>query len=176
VRRTAAAAIALTIRYLFYINPGRSGSDYLAGLLARARNAVGVHEGVPVMSGRPMRRFNDGDDRELLALMPAKLRAIHRRARPGQVYCETNHSFIKGWGYLLLNKAEAVARLPPPGSDAAVGPFASMTLAELKRVAEVLLGATVAVTSAYPILTQDREPAGDSQGPTGTKGRRKAAA
>ena len=34
----------MPIRYLFCINPGRSGSDYLAGLLARARNAVGVHE------------------------------------------------------------------------------------------------------------------------------------
>lgn len=91
----------MTIRYLFCVTPGRSGSDYLAGLLAHARNAVSVHEGVPVMNGRPMRRFNDGDDRDLLALMPAKLRAIRRRARPGHVYCETNHSFVKGWGYLL---------------------------------------------------------------------------
>ena len=91
----------MTIRYLFCITPGRSGSDYLAGLLAHARNTVSVHEGVPVMNGRPMRRFNDGDDRELRALLPAKLRAIRRRARPGHVYCETNHSFVKGWGYLL---------------------------------------------------------------------------
>src|SRR4051812_46503666 len=91
----------MPIRYLFCINPGRSGSDYLAGLLARARNAVGVHEDVPVMNGRPMRLFNDGDDRELRALMPTKLRAVRRRSRPGKVYFETNHSFIKGWGYLL---------------------------------------------------------------------------
>jgi hypothetical protein len=91
----------MPIRHVFCINTGRSGSDYLTGLFARARKAVSVHEGSPILNGRPMRQFNDGDERALRALLPAKLRAIRKHAKPGHVYCETNHSFIKGWGYLL---------------------------------------------------------------------------
>jgi hypothetical protein len=92
----------VSIRYLFCINAGRSGSDYLTELLAQATNAVSLHEALPIMNGVPMQRFNEGDETALRALMPVKLTEIRKKSRNGRrVYCETNHSFIKGWGYVV---------------------------------------------------------------------------
>jgi len=92
----------MSIRYLFCINAGRSGSDYLTELLARAENAVSLHEALPIMNGVQMQRFNEGDEAALRALMPVKLAQIRKKSRGGRkVYCETNHSFIKGWGWLV---------------------------------------------------------------------------
>jgi hypothetical protein len=92
----------VSIRYLFCISTGRSGSDYLTELLRQAANAVSLHEGLPIMNGVPMQRFNEGDEAALRALMPLKLAEIRKKSRNGcKIYCETNHSFIKGWGYLL---------------------------------------------------------------------------
>lgn len=91
----------MPIKFVFCINSGRSGSDYLTALLHHASNAVSVHEGLPIMNGRPMQQFNNGDDGPLRELMSVKLREIHRAVKPGRIYCETNHSFIKGWGHLV---------------------------------------------------------------------------
>jgi hypothetical protein len=95
----------MSIKYIFCINSGRSGSDYLTELLSHAENTVSIHEGFPIMNGSPMQKFNAGDDRELQKLMPLKMREIHKKSKNGRkIYCETNHSFIKGWGYLLPDK------------------------------------------------------------------------
>ena len=92
----------MTIKYIFSINTGRSGSDYLSGLLSQATNTASLHEGLPLMNGRPMQAFNQGDEASLQALMPLKLAEIQKQRKNGQkIYCETNHSFIKGWGYLI---------------------------------------------------------------------------
>lgn len=72
-------------------------------------------------------------------------------------------------------KAEAVGRLPLPGADVAAGPFAHLSRADLERTAEALLVAGLAAGS-YPVLTQGREPAGDSGGRAGTRRGRKSAA
>lgn len=91
-----------SVRYLFCINTGRSGSDYLTEVLAQAENTVSLHEALPIMNGAPMQRFNEGDEAALRALMPLKLAEIRKKSGGGRkVYCETNHSFIKGWGYLI---------------------------------------------------------------------------
>jgi hypothetical protein len=90
------------IRYLFCINTGRSGSDYLTELFAQAENAVSLHEALPIMNGVPMQRYNEGDESALRALMPVKLAEIRKKASNGhKIYCETNHSFVKGWGWLV---------------------------------------------------------------------------
>ena len=92
----------MSIKYIFCINAGRSGSDYLTELLSKTENTFSIHEGFPIMNGSPMQKFNNEDDRELQQLMPLKMREIHKKSKNGRkVYCETNHSFIKGWGYLL---------------------------------------------------------------------------
>lgn len=92
----------MSIKYIFSINTGRSGSDYLTELLSKAKNSVSIHEGFPIMNGAPMQAFNEGDESALRALMPAKVAQIKKKRGTGQqVYCETNHTYIKGWGYLL---------------------------------------------------------------------------
>jgi len=50
------------------INTGRCGSDYLTDYYLRQERCE--HEGVPVMNGSPMQKFNAGDDSELRELMP----------------------------------------------------------------------------------------------------------
>ena len=92
----------MSIKYIFCINSGRSGSDYLTELLSKAENTVSIHEGLPIMNGSPMEKFNRGEEDELKKLMPLKMREIHKKNKNGlKIYCETNHSFIKGWGYLI---------------------------------------------------------------------------
>jgi hypothetical protein len=92
----------VSIKYIFSINSGRCGSDYLTELLSKAQNTVSIHEGLPMMNGLPMQKFNDGNDFELRQLMPLKIKQIkNKRKNSHRIYCETNHSFIKGWGYLI---------------------------------------------------------------------------
>jgi hypothetical protein len=92
----------MAIKYVFSINAGRSGSDYLTALLHQATNAASVHEGSPIMIGEPMQLLNQGDEVELRALMPLKLKQIRKKGKNGnRIYCETNSSYIRGWGYLL---------------------------------------------------------------------------
>jgi hypothetical protein len=95
----------LSIKYVFSINNGHSGSDYLTKLLSCAENTVSFHEGFPMMNGLPMQRFNMGKPKMLQELMPKKVAEIRRKTRNGaKVYCETNHSFTKGWGFLLPDR------------------------------------------------------------------------
>ena len=90
------------LQYIFSINAGRSGSDYLTELLSLADNTISIYEGFPLMNGAPMRQFNNGDPSALDALMPIKLKEIQKsRKHQKTIYSETNHSFIKGWGYLI---------------------------------------------------------------------------
>ena len=92
----------MSTKYIFSISTGRCGTQYLADVLSKAVGTRAVHESLPIMNGRPMQQFNGGCPDELRALMPAKLKAIQRLSANGKhVYCETNHSFVKGWGYLL---------------------------------------------------------------------------
>src|SRR5215470_19610368 len=89
---------AATIRYIFGMNAGRSGSHYLAGLLGTAAHVVSLHEPLPIMVGAPMQSFNEGDTAALEQLMPVKVQQIQQSASHGKtIYCETNPSYIKGW-------------------------------------------------------------------------------
>jgi len=88
-------------KYIFCINTGRSGSAYLAELLKHGANAVSVHEGYPRMNGEPMQAFNDGNKEPMQDLMQKKLDQMLATRGEKDTYCETNHYFIKGWGWLL---------------------------------------------------------------------------
>ncbi|MCP4402533.1 MAG: hypothetical protein GY801_35160 [bacterium] len=85
------------IKYLFSINPGKCGSDYLSGLLSGAENTVSFHEAFPFMNGYPMQAFNHGDERALRQLMPVKMKEIRKQSKNGRkIYCETNHASSEG--------------------------------------------------------------------------------
>eukprot|EP01052_Picozoa_sp_SAG31_P001803 SAG31_NODE_60_length_29419_cov_39.876398_27_plen_352_part_00 len=89
------------IKYLLSINTGRSGSDYLTELLNHADNAVSVHEGFPLMNGDVMLDYNNGNVEPMKELMQMKVSQMDAVRGEKDVYCETNHSFVKGWGWLL---------------------------------------------------------------------------
>jgi hypothetical protein len=92
------------IRYIFSANPGRAGSGYLSVLLKHAINVVAFHEPEPIMNRLPMIEFLNGRPRLMEALMPEKLASIRRTlTAPHDVYAETNHAFIRGFGWLLPN-------------------------------------------------------------------------
>lgn len=85
-------------RLSFCINPGRSGSEYVAALLATARHVDSGHEREPNMSGRPLHRINVASYEESFEERKVKAKAIRHRLRrlvPGGIYAETNHMFIK---------------------------------------------------------------------------------
>ncbi len=88
------------IRYIFSVSTGRAGSHYLSELFRHVDGCVSEHEPTPKLNADPMRAYLAGDPSLLEKQMPAKIDAIERR-RAGQVYVETNHCFIKGFGWLL---------------------------------------------------------------------------
>jgi len=53
------------------------------------------------MNGREMRQFLVGRTANMAALMPAKLDSIERLKSDAEVYAETNHCFIKGFGWFI---------------------------------------------------------------------------
>jgi len=97
------------IRYIFSINTGRSGSDYLHRIFTHVRDARSFHQPAPIGNGHAMRRYAAGDDGPMRAIASAKSAAIRDALRGADVYCESNHCFIKGFGWFmphLLPEAE----------------------------------------------------------------------
>lgn len=88
------------IEYIFCINTGRSGSEYLAKLLNHCDGIDAYHEHIPIMYGTAMRKFLEGKPDLLKQKMPEKINQINK-AHVSDVYVETNHLFIKGFGWLI---------------------------------------------------------------------------
>jgi hypothetical protein len=93
------------IRYIFSINPGRSGSHYLSELFQHAAGCSANHEPEPRLQEAEMVAFNHGDEAPMRALLPEKLAAMEEAAG-GKVYVETTHFFIMGFGWLLPEHLE----------------------------------------------------------------------
>lgn len=89
-----------TPKYIFCINAGRCGSDYLSRIFATAPGCVATHEPVPRCVGEPMQAFLHGRPAALKKLMPEKIRAIED-ARGDACYFESSNAFIKGFGWLI---------------------------------------------------------------------------
>ena len=90
-----------TKEYIFSINTGRSGSHYLANLMEHVADCASLHEPEPIGNGEVMRRFARGDRGAMRQFTATKVEAI-RKARGGcRSYVETNHCFIKGFGWFI---------------------------------------------------------------------------
>lgn len=89
------------IEYVFCMGTGRNGSEYLRSVLSHAANAVAEHEPVPRCNRVAMRDYLDGRPERMKALMPLKVEKIMQAKGVHDVYIETNHCFIKGFGWLL---------------------------------------------------------------------------
>lgn len=89
------------VDYIFCINTGRCGSNYLFHIFSKVDNCVAVHEPPPICHKQAMQDFLSGDDRALRALMPAKIEQITRTRGDASQYIETNHCFVKGFGWFV---------------------------------------------------------------------------
>src|SRR5271163_992947 len=95
------------MRYIFCINAGRSGSNYLAELLATAQGVAAFHEAEPWMHGAPLHRLNVEPLSSSYAERRVKLDGIARllAERPwAGVYAETNHMFIKTFFDVVIDE------------------------------------------------------------------------
>ena len=85
-------------RYFFCINPGRSGSQYLATLFGTDPRVAAFHEAPPEMNGELLRLAERAPYADTYAARGFKadaVRALLARQPDRSVYAETNHMFIK---------------------------------------------------------------------------------
>ena len=84
-------------QYIFCINSGRSGSDYLAKVLDTAAEVKAFHEPAPEMTGPFLRMVTTDTYRHSFSRRKFKVRAIRKLAGSvhAKVYAETSHMFIK---------------------------------------------------------------------------------
>lgn len=90
------------IQAIFSINTGRSGSAYLATMLSEASNCVSHHEPAPDGFGPALQAYNRGDAAAMTDVARAKAVQIQEAAGKGLIYAETNHCFVKGFGWPLM--------------------------------------------------------------------------
>ena len=88
-------------RFIFSINPGRSGSHYLSKLFSHGYNCRSFHEARPVGNEEAMRRFLNGDGAEIKEIAKIKAEIIRKSDAGDTTYVETNHCFIKGFGWYI---------------------------------------------------------------------------
>ena len=98
-------------RLVFSINSGRSGSQYLAELLATGKKVRCFHEPHPNMSGVHLDLVTKAPYADSKQERRVKCVGIAHRLRtmaPGKVYAETNHMFIKTFFDVILAEYRAV--------------------------------------------------------------------
>lgn len=87
--------------YIFSINTGRSGSDYLRKIFNNVSGCRSCHEPSPIGNGKVMYRYSQGDLESMRKYSQEKVVAIKVLKGDYQVYVETNHCFIKGFGWFI---------------------------------------------------------------------------
>ena len=91
-----------TTEYIFCINTGRSGSDYLKGIFESIPSCLAFHEPDPIGNDKTMRQFLQGEPEPMRKLAEEKAGLILDLIKEkDKVYVETNHCFIKGFGWFL---------------------------------------------------------------------------
>ncbi len=90
------------IKYIFCITTGRSGSAYLNRVFECVSSCSSNHEPKPKMNDGLVRDYFSGNKDSMRNMMSEKLNAINE-ARGEGLYVETNHAFIKGFGWELPN-------------------------------------------------------------------------
>ena len=98
-------------RLIFCINSGRAGSNYLAELLGTAREVISFHEAEPNMAGKYLHNLHKCSYAETRGERRIKSEAIKKMLKSfsrDQVYCETNHMFIKTFFDVIIEDFEYV--------------------------------------------------------------------
>jgi len=89
------------IDYIFSINTGRSGSEYLQKVFEHVSGCDSRHESFPIGNAREMRLFAQGKVMPMERLAKMKAEIISESNRKGNIYFESNHCFIKGFGWFM---------------------------------------------------------------------------
>ncbi len=92
------AATTEAHRFIFCINSGRSGSQYLSTVLGSAQQVLSFHEADPKMIGEHLYGINHHPYETTFQSRQMKVAAIQSlltEAPDKRVYCETSHMFIK---------------------------------------------------------------------------------
>jgi len=86
------------VKFLFSINTGRCGSDYLAKIFSKIDDCDSKHEAIPVGNGQEMWDFNCANESGMRKLSDTKFKGILGGDK-SRVYVDTSHLFIKGFGW-----------------------------------------------------------------------------
>jgi len=89
------------IKYIFTISTGRTGTHYLSKLFQHIDGIKSYHEPIPIMHAKAMRQFLKGKTKLMEKKMPEKIDAINKLSEDAEVYFESNHMFIKGFGWYI---------------------------------------------------------------------------
>jgi hypothetical protein len=93
--------MAEQVEYIFCINTGRAGSFYLKSLFDHVSGCCSFHEPEPQGNGKPMREYLNGKAGPVRELAREKAKNVEQAKEEFDVYVETNHWFIKGFGWFL---------------------------------------------------------------------------
>lgn len=96
------SATSARIKYIFCINCGRSGSQYLSRIFQHVQGCISYHEMKPIGFGRPMQSFLDGNEYEIEKIAREKKQRIDNEIGNDKTFSETNHCFIKGFGWKIV--------------------------------------------------------------------------
>jgi len=91
---------------IFSINTGRSGSTYVASLMQGFDQLSCFHEPDPSFCGLPMQEYQLGNTKAFDSRMGEKTAKIETVLKSGSAYFESNHYFIKGFGWEILSRLE----------------------------------------------------------------------
>jgi len=98
-------------RMIFCVNPGRSGSKYLANVLNTASEVSAYHEASPVMGGKYIYMINNfpyNISKKERALKPKAIIKLLKKMPETSVYAETNHLFIHTFYDVILDNCKNV--------------------------------------------------------------------
>ncbi|MCB0402128.1 MAG: hypothetical protein KDD41_08595 [Flavobacteriales bacterium] len=97
-------------QYIFCINTGRAGSEYLANILSTANSVWADHEPEPQMIGKYLNLVTEKEYAETYAQREFKVAEIRKIIRSSfkTNYIETNHMFIKTFYDVVIKKLKPV--------------------------------------------------------------------
>ena len=90
------------MKYIFSINTGRVGSQYLSQLLSYTEECESYHEAYPNFASDPIRLVNTFGPENTLDFQRIKIRYILETPILKSVYADTSHLFIKSWYYAAV--------------------------------------------------------------------------
>ena len=97
-------------QYIFCINTGRAGSEYLAHLFDSAKGVAAFHEPRPYMTGDVLKWVTEDSYENTYSKRIYKADAIKKALKEEgkKIYAETNHMFIKTFFDIAVNELNNV--------------------------------------------------------------------